>query len=456
MVLGDKALLDDSVKQSYSFSGASHILAVSGLHVGILFVIINAFLSFFLRGNQLCPRIIRSVLVVSFLWLYVWITGGAASIVRSALMFSFFSFGFVFQRPYSAYASLFSSAFVLLVADPKNLFDVGFQLSYAAVLSILYFYPKIYSFCHVDEFGFNLLNNALFKHLYNGVWSMLSVSIAAQIGTFPLVLYYFHQFSLLFWLTALVALPLVTLIIYIAVAFFCFNWVPVLSSALVSILVFFSNLMNRIVGFIASLPCATIEWVDFGIVDVLLAYCAILAIVFFLQNRVRLWVLNVGFGCVCAMLVISIVSVLTSKACIAVYNSPRSTVVNLFDRGSNNVYLKGMGQNRLENQIKKFWISSHTDKPAYVNSHFFSLNGKTVFILDMPIKGGVATTGPVHVDYLVVSNDVRLPKEVMDNLFTFDKLIVDSSCSYSTVNWWRRNHYDVYSVREDGDYIERF
>ncbi|NOY96160.1 MAG: ComEC/Rec2 family competence protein, partial [Chlorobi bacterium] len=180
LTLGYKEALGPDVKSVFSSTGAMHVLAVSGLHVGIIYLIVN-FLFGFLKRNPK-GRVPFICLAIAILWSYALVTGLSPSVQRAATMFSIVIIGENLRRPANIYNTLASSAFILLVMNPNLLYDVGFQLSYSAVFGIVFFQPKIYK---------------LFSPKYwlsDKAWALFSVSVAAQITTFPFILYYFNQY----------------------------------------------------------------------------------------------------------------------------------------------------------------------------------------------------------------------------------------------------------------------
>ncbi len=201
LILGEKRGIDKQLYNDYAAAGAVHILAVSGLHVGILLVLLTFLskpLTYLKNGN-----IIAGCVIVLCLWAFAFITGLSPSVTRAVTMFSFFAFANAAGRPTNGINTLFLSFLVLLVINPLWLFQVGFQLSYAAVLFILWLHP--------------LFTKSIIRSKY---WlvrkgtSIITVTLAAQIGVLPLTLYYFHQFPGLFLLTNIVVLPIISLLMY--------------------------------------------------------------------------------------------------------------------------------------------------------------------------------------------------------------------------------------------------
>jgi len=199
LVLGQRRDISKELYQSYAAAGAIHILAVSGLHVGILYIILLFLLKplHYIRYG----KTVQIILVLLFLWCFAFVTGLSPSVTRAVTMFSLFAFAGLLKRRTSSINTLFLSFFILLLVNPLWLFHVGFQLSYLAVFFILWVQPKLYRY-YVPK-------NKVTKLL----WSIFTVTIAAQLGIIPLSLFYFHQFPGLFFITNLVVLPVLSILL---------------------------------------------------------------------------------------------------------------------------------------------------------------------------------------------------------------------------------------------------
>ena len=202
LVLGRKDGITDEVMESFSDSGIMHLLALSGLHIGILTLV----LSFLLRPLKLLKRgkLIRSIVLVILLWYYAYITGFSSSIVRATIMFSAIVVGNGMNRPVNIYNSLAIAALTLLIINPNYLFDVGFQLSFSAVIGIIWMFPMLSKFWQPKP--------KIVKYF----WSLLVVSVSAQIATFPFTVYYFHKFSGLFFIANIIEIPLITILLMLS------------------------------------------------------------------------------------------------------------------------------------------------------------------------------------------------------------------------------------------------
>lgn len=264
MALGDKSQLTRELRDAYAISGASHILALSGLHLGIIYTLLSLLLS--RRRWQMVSQI---VIIVS-IWLFVFLVGLSASVVRSAVMVSIYALLSLGHRDKLSVNTLAFAAIVMLLFNPMALFDVGFQLSFMAVLTILLFYPLLESLWSQPF----LLDHRLFRWL----WTMLSVSCAAQIGVAPLIAYYFGRISCYFLLANLVVVPAAALILYLSLA-------VLLIPSLAYLLIYIVDTLNQLLVSIAALPGASIEGLHPTPLQVWMVYVIIFAVYLLLIRR---------------------------------------------------------------------------------------------------------------------------------------------------------------------------
>lgn len=279
LTLGYKANLSDHLKYAFRASGTSHVLAVSGLHVGIIYIVILSLFSFL--GNRGKAFILKQLLVLLCLWGYVFITGLPVSVVRSAIMLSLVSVGNILNKKGLTYNTLAIAAFILLIINPFYLFDVGFQLSFAAVVSILFFQPK-------------------FSKLYSPknkaagyIWSLFTVSLAAQLGVFPLTLYYFGTFPIYFFITNLLVLPFIAIIIYFVVlltfltllSFLNLGLLQIMYSVVAVLMQVFIRTVLHIVYFFESLPMSVLEGFNISEFQVFLIFGMIIFLSLYLLQR---------------------------------------------------------------------------------------------------------------------------------------------------------------------------
>lgn len=272
MTLGDRSRLSAELKDDYSISGGAHILALSGMHLAIIFMVLTLVLGVRQRRNSWRYFISAFVLLMA-IWSFVVLVGMTASVVRSAVMLTFLIFFQMLNRKAVTLNTLAFTACVLLMIQPMSLFDVGFQLSYVSVASILIFYQPLYSiFCNTST-----QNQTGTVRFGRALWGTLAVSLAAQIGVAPLIAHYFGRFPVYFLFTNLAVVMLAPLIIYGALFFWAFAWQPSLQAIFAKLISLLTDGLNGILHFIASLPCASIEPITLNTIGVIACYVIILA-----------------------------------------------------------------------------------------------------------------------------------------------------------------------------------
>ena len=254
MALGDKSALTKELKDVYSITGASHVLALSGLHLGIIYTL----LSLLVRGRRW--QMTSQLLIILSIWAFAFLVGLSTSVVRSAMMLSIYALMSLGHRDKMSVNTLAFSAIVLLIVNPLSLFDVGFQMSFMAVFAILILYP-LFEGVFSQEF--------LMSHrIVRWVWAMVTVSCAAQIGVAPLIAYYFGRFSTYFLLTNFVVIPATTLILYLSLLVFI---VP----SLAYLLLYVVGLLNSVLTKMAALPGASIDGLTPTVLQVVMVYVII-------------------------------------------------------------------------------------------------------------------------------------------------------------------------------------
>ncbi len=270
LCIADKSNLSSSIKKDFSRAGASHILAVSGMHVGIIFTAISTLLGFISKSRKFA--FISGIISIGFLWFYAFICGLQPSIIRACTMFSIPILGKIFKRDNVSFNSLLFAAFCMVVYDYTYLFNIGFQLSFLAVAGILFFQEKI----------FNILN--LQNKILIWIWSMTSVSIAAQITTLPLTIYYFHNIPVLSLFSNLIVVPISTLIIYFTGIFIPFHLGP-LNNLIALIINKLGHFLNSSVQYFSNTSFAVIDNIKISVFQVITCYVSILLIRYFISEK---------------------------------------------------------------------------------------------------------------------------------------------------------------------------
>ena len=262
MTLGDRSHLSQETKDLFSLSGASHILALSGLHLSIVY----GLLSMLYRGGRRF-RFLHEILVLLAVWAYTMMVGMSSSVVRSATMLSIYSLFSLQHRDKMSVNVLAFAAIVMLFVRPMDIYDVGFQLSFASVLSILLFYRYV-----------NALLPSIRLSLIRTLWQMAALSIAAQIGTLPLVAYYFGFVPCYSVLSSFVVVPSAVVIIYTSIVMILTGWWGVLAHLTAAIVTGMSGFVRLVLGCISRFPGATISPISLSVVQVLMIYVIIFAL----------------------------------------------------------------------------------------------------------------------------------------------------------------------------------
>ena len=261
LLLGQRQDISKEVYESYSQAGAIHILAVSGLHVGIVLLLLN----YLLKPIELLKRgkYYKMAVIVVLLWCFAIVAGLSASVTRAVTMFTIIAIAMHLKRPTNIYNTLAISIFVLLLFKPSFLFDVGFQMSYLAVLAIVAIQPLLYK---------------LYKPKYKLVdffWNIFTVTIAAQFGVVPISLYYFHQFPGLFFLSNLVIIPFLGIILgvgMLVIALASFSILPKLLANAYSLVI---TTMNDFVQWVSHQEAFLLQDISFNVIQVIFSYALI-------------------------------------------------------------------------------------------------------------------------------------------------------------------------------------
>ncbi len=252
LTLGYREDLDPDIKRSFRRSGAAHVLAVSGLHTGIIYTVVLALLTGFGYWKPLYEerkrRMVNGLVVITAMAFYALLTGLSPSVCRSVLMLSIIEYAYMSYRRPTAVNTIAAAAFFILAFRPNDLFSVSFQLSFAAVISIMIFVPLFKQIIP--------LPNRRWTKPLRDTLNIVSVSLAVQIGTLPLSLYYFHQTCNYFILTNVVVIPLALVITLLAFATLTIGWIPFVGTVLAFPLKWLVWALNYYTAFIESLPGA--------------------------------------------------------------------------------------------------------------------------------------------------------------------------------------------------------
>jgi competence protein ComEC len=366
LTFGYKNDLNTFVKNIFSRTGAMHVLAVSGLHVGIIFLIVNSIIS--LLKIPFRYDWLGHFFILLIIWSYALITGLSPSILRATTMMSFFIIARVFNKHTSIYNVLFSSVFFLLFVNPFLIIDVGFQLSILAVFGILFFYPKIYNLINVKHY------------ILKKIWAISSVSLAAQLTTFPISIFYFHQFPNLFLLSNIFVIPLVFILLIVGLftIVLSFN-----NSILILWGKLFSFLLSVLMSFlttIESISFSTTKGLFISAEETLLAYLAILFMVLYHKKRyffLKITCFSIVFLLICLDLKEDYT--IQNQKKVVIYNIPNHFALDLM-AGNNHYFIADddflKNENLFHQYVTNNWNFNDLTPPKLLSLN--KLNSKTI------------------------------------------------------------------------------
>ena len=262
LLLGQRQEISKELSDNYSKAGAIHILAVSGLHVGIILLILSFVLKPLERVNK--GKLIKLVLVILFLWFFAVLAGMSASVTRAVTMFSAIALGQFFNKRNAVEHSLIFSMFIILLWKPLFLFDVGFQLSYTAVFGIIWVQPVLYQLWKPTFF------------IVDKGWQLISVSVAAQLGVLPISLFYFHQFPGLFFISNLIIIPFLGVILGLGLVVLVLSYVSILPVFLEGFYGDVISILNKVVTFVARQEKFLFSEISFSVIKMIFFYLLII------------------------------------------------------------------------------------------------------------------------------------------------------------------------------------
>lgn len=333
LTVGEKRDFPQELKENYTAAGASHILALSGLHLGIIYMLLT--LLFPYRGRNRLLVLLRETVVVAALWAFAYVAGLPASVVRAATLFSLMSLGRCLRQEPSSLSSLAFAAIAMLIFSPHLLFDVSFQLSFSAVFAILLLTPPLQEVLNVAEHG----------RLYRYVANLLILTLAAQVGTLPFVWYHFGILPLYSLLTNILVVPLAFVLMVLAFLLLVTSFFAPLRMLFAAPLQFVTSVMNGGTSFIASLPGASLSLPSIGVPGAVCAALSLAALSYALINRRWLQALFVT-GCSLVLLLVG--SFLGGKEMlpdgVIVYNNSKNPLLHVVAQGGDNWLLSTVPQ----------------------------------------------------------------------------------------------------------------
>ncbi len=434
---GDKSELDPEVKTAFSNAGAIHIMAVSGLHVGMIWVFLN-YLTFFL-GKRKSGKIMRFLIITGVLWFYAMMTGLSASVIRSVTMFSLASFAVLINRRSYIFNTIFISAFIQILLNKNIIYDVGFQFSYTAVLSILLFQPPL-----------NTIYKSKFKIIRKNL-DLVTVSLSAQILTFPLAAVYFHQFPVYFLLTNICVIPMVTLLMIFFLSSALFFFIPPVSDFLLLLSLKLSSLMNLCVGMINELPGKIITNIHLTTSQVIIFFLTALILLLFYYYRKYFYLLLAEAMIALIILTGTIEYKMHNKQELCVFNVKKTSAISIRYKQLNLLLFNDQSDiQNIRYASSGYLIKNYNGKQENIpfkemenriTDYYFPLPGKNNFILytdnqkitvinDYTIFSEFNSSASIYTE-IIILGCVPLPDYgELQKFFTFKKIVVTPAVSF--------------------------
>ncbi len=464
LLIGYDDMLDATQRQEYSGAGVVHILCVSGLHVGVIFLLADN-LFFFLRKRKKTLWL-RPVLIILVIWSFAMVTGLAPSVMRASLMFSLITIGKSIKRQSHTYNTLAASAFILLVINPGMLYDLGFQLSYAAVAGIVTFQP------HLRQIY--IPGNKILGY----VWDLTCVSIAAQLATAPISIYYFHQFPSYFLIANLIAIPLAGVLIYTGVLLVFLSFVPLFGKIIAVILIAQIKFLNASVSFIEHLPGAVSSGLYLTPQATISLYALLfICFIWYLQKN-KTWIYP-ALGIILLLAVDfsnTAISRMNNKV-IIVQSINRHTAISFTDGRTQYIMADSAVVStpallkysteafRIKSGISEIFYTDFSGLPKnkpgtaanlIINNGFFSFMGKKGVVLSPSLKLP-SDEKQIKVDYVILTRNVRQKLKKLSGYFPGATFIADASNATRKITSWTEEATELglpfYSARESGAWV---
>jgi competence protein ComEC len=445
LLIGYKEDLDKDLVQAYSNTGVVHIIAISGMHLGLIYVCLVWLCSNlpWVRKN----KYVQVVTILACLWLFSLLTGASASVLRSAVMFTCIVFGKYFFRQASIYNSLAASAFLLICYNPFYLWDVGFQLSYLAVVGIVWLQKPLQNLLYFN-------NKAV-----QSIWKLSCTTFAAQVFTLPACIYYFHQIPTTFLLTNLIAVPLSTIILFSEVALLVFSKISFLKVVLGKFVFVLIYSMNWLIEKCNKIPLAVIDMVHATGITTILLYAITLCILIWLFTKKKIYL---------ALSIVAVLSLITTYAVnlfklknsskIIVYNVYKHTAIDFIENGHFSFFgdsvlsIEGAAQNfsikptRIKYQLKKAKPSNY----SFLRNGLIAFNGKNIAI----VNDTFSLIEKQQADAVVLTKNANISMPQVQNIFGNAIIVFDAANSLWKIKQWKTQadslHLHYYDVAEQG------
>ncbi len=452
LLIGYTNDLDKDLVQAYSNTGVVHIIAISGMHLALIYVLLVWLFAKIPGINK--SKWLQLVLILASLWLFSLLTGASPSVLRAAVMFSFIAVGKNIFKQASIYNSLAASAFVLLCYNPYYLWAVGFQLSYLAVLSIVIFQKPIYNCIYIKN------------KWVDKVWRLMAVSTAAQLLTFPVCIYYFHQFPNLFLISNMIAVPLSGIILYAEIILVAFSWIPFAGTYMGKLVAALVGLMNKIILWINDFSFAVWDKIPATVLSTWLLYAVVAGFGAWLILKQKKYF---------KMALITLLTFVMQSAYnnwqtgkqqkLIVYNVPRYKAIdfiygNRYQFTGDSILLQdGLLQNfhlkpgRIVNQLDKRLDSLNS---VFKQGMFYQFSNKKIMVADKTVNFEPIDQ-KIQLDLIIISKNPKIRIASLAEIFNCKLFVFDASNPAWKIEKWKEEckslNLSWYSVSERGAFI---
>ncbi|HWB27293.1 MAG TPA: ComEC/Rec2 family competence protein [Chitinophagaceae bacterium] len=449
LLIGYRDKLDPDLVQAYTNTGVVHIIAISGLHLAMIYGLLISIFGLFPSGK--ITNIVQPVVILIVLWLFSFIAGGVPSITRAAVMFSFIIIGKALNKRANTYNTLAASAFCLLVYNPFYLWDAGFMLSYSAVVSIVAFYRPVHNWFYIKN------------KLLAAVWGATAVTIAAQILTLPVILFYFHRFANLFLLANFVAVPLSGIVLYGELLLVALSFIPVMAKYIGIAVGWLIWALDEFISRMNNLPFAVWDNIYADTLQTILLYAFILAVCYWLLHKA-----SRGFTTAMLMLaaLLGYTGVRYMQVCrtqkLVVYNVPHQTAIDIMQGnrfhfiGDSSLLQDGpllrynLKPSRIINGVLP--VEDTSFHPNITNTCMV-VNHTKIVVLDNTFTFN-DTTAKVVADIVILTKNPKYSIADVTHAFTFKQLVFDGSNPLWKIRRWKKAcdslHLRFHSVPEQG------
>ncbi|WP_406682909.1 ComEC family competence protein [Seonamhaeicola sp. MEBiC1930] len=421
LFLGQRQDISEEVYSSYTNAGAIHILAVSGLHVGIILLILNFIFKPLERLKN--GYLFKTILLVSILWSFALIAGLSASVTRAVTMFSIVAIAMNLKRPTNVFNTLAISMLVILLFKPLFIFDVGFQLSYLAVFAIVIIDPLIYKLWKPKN------------KLIDIYWHTLTITIAAQFGIIPVSLYYFHQFPGLFFISNLAIIPLLGIILGFGIIIILLALLNLLPQFVANIFGYIIGWVNNVVGWISNQEAFLFKDISFGILYVIVSYILIISLIrlFIKKNYNTLKFVLIAIIIFQASVIFT--KHQSSENQFIIFHKSRNTLIGTITKNKIVVANDFDSITQTKNKIiKDFTVGNHIEnienepiKSAYL------LKNKTILVVD---SLGIYNVKTIKPDYVYLRQSPKINLNRLIDSIKPTHIIADGSNYKSYLEHW--------------------